>query len=222
MRRTDQGFTLVELLVAMALAGVVSAAIYSTYHTQQKSYLIQEQLTAMQQNLRAAMFYMAREIRMAGLNPTRTRSTNFGVTNATSNRFRFTLDLNRDGDTIDGATNDPNEIVDYKLDDSDADGVDDELDRNSRTVSENIDALNFVYLGANGVPLADPVPLNSLTDIRSVEVTIVARTGRADPGYTDTNDYRNKQGNIIFTPAAGDNFRRKVLTTQIKCRNLGL
>jgi type IV pilus assembly protein PilW len=207
MRRTDQGFTLVELLVSMVIAGVVSAAIYSTYHTQQKSYMLQEQLTAMQQNLRAAMFYMAREIRMAGLDPT--RSANFGVTNATSDRFSFTLDKNRDGDIA------TNERVVYALDDSD----DELVDKDNKTVAENIDALNFVYLDASGDPLADPVPL---TDIRSVEVTIVARTGRADPGYTDTNDYRNKQGNIIFTPAAGDNFRRQTLRTQIKCRNLGL
>ncbi len=198
MSRTDQGFTLVELLVAMALAGVVSAAIYSTYHTQQKSYLIQEQLTAMQQNLRAGMFYMAREIRMAGLDPT--RSANFGVTLATSTSIDFTLDLDRNGQT--GGTN---ERVIYVLDDSDGDGVNDELDKNTNTVAENIDALNFVYLDANGDPLADPV---SLTDIRSVRVSITARTGRADPGYTD--------------PTTGDNFRRKTLTTQIKCRNLGL
>ncbi|UCF72314.1 MAG: prepilin-type N-terminal cleavage/methylation domain-containing protein, partial [Deltaproteobacteria bacterium] len=61
-----KAFTLAELLVAMVVVGVVMAAIVSTYYSQQKSYVAQEQVAAMQQNLRAAMFYMEREIRMAG------------------------------------------------------------------------------------------------------------------------------------------------------------
>jgi type IV pilus assembly protein PilW len=65
-RERESGFTLVELLVAMVISLVVMAAIYSTYHSQQKSYLVQEQVAAMQQNLRSAMYNMAREVRMAG------------------------------------------------------------------------------------------------------------------------------------------------------------
>ena len=53
-----KGFTLLELLIAMALSIIIMAAIYSTYYSQQKSYLVQEQVAAMQQNLRAATFYL--------------------------------------------------------------------------------------------------------------------------------------------------------------------
>ncbi|MBN1907686.1 MAG: prepilin-type N-terminal cleavage/methylation domain-containing protein, partial [Deltaproteobacteria bacterium] len=60
------GFTLVELLIAMAIAGVVMAGVYSAYSSQQRSYLAQEQVAAVQQNLRVAMYFMEREIRMAG------------------------------------------------------------------------------------------------------------------------------------------------------------
>lgn len=63
---TDQGFTLIELLVAMAIGLVIMAAILSTFKSQQDTYIVQTQVSAMQQNLRAAMYMMTRDIQMAG------------------------------------------------------------------------------------------------------------------------------------------------------------
>ena len=60
-RLTKHGFTLVELLVAIAVAGIVMAGIYSSYYSQQKSYVAQKQVAAMQQNLRVGMYYMERD-----------------------------------------------------------------------------------------------------------------------------------------------------------------
>ncbi|MBW2105033.1 MAG: PilW family protein [Deltaproteobacteria bacterium] len=65
-RLTDQGFTLAELLIAMAISLVVMSAIFLTFKSQQDSYIIQDQVTAMQQNLRAAMYMLTRDIQMAG------------------------------------------------------------------------------------------------------------------------------------------------------------
>ena len=65
----EYGFTLIELLIAMAITGIISAAIFTAFQSQQKSYLIQEDVAAMQQNLRAGMDMMVREIRMAGYDP---------------------------------------------------------------------------------------------------------------------------------------------------------
>jgi type IV pilus assembly protein PilW len=86
-----EGFTLSELLVAMVISAVVMAAIYSTYYSQQRSYLVQEQVAAMQQNLRAAMFYMEKEIRMAGCDPT--RAADAGITTANADSISFTEDI---------------------------------------------------------------------------------------------------------------------------------
>jgi type IV pilus assembly protein PilW len=53
-------------MVAMVLAIIVTGAIYHTYAVQTKSYNIQDQLSEMQQNARAAMEMIVRELRMAG------------------------------------------------------------------------------------------------------------------------------------------------------------
>jgi type IV pilus assembly protein PilW len=58
----------------------------------------------------------------------------------------------------------------------------------------------------------------SINQIRSVQVTVVARTGNADPGYTDTNIYTNQQGQVILG-MQNDSFRRKQLDTTIRLRN---
>ncbi|MBW2005450.1 MAG: prepilin-type N-terminal cleavage/methylation domain-containing protein, partial [Deltaproteobacteria bacterium] len=211
-RLNKQGFTLVELLVAMAISGVVMAGIYSVYYSQQKSYVAQEQMAAMQQNLRAAMYVMEREIRMAGCDPT--RKANAGITAANATSVSFTEDIRGDaeGSDPDGVTDDPNEAIAYSLDDNDGDG-DNDLERNSNLIAENIDALNFVYLDEDGNPTA------TLSEITSIQVTIVARADRADPGYTDTNAYYN-QADLEILSAQNDGFRRKRLTTEVKCRNL--
>jgi len=61
-----QGFTLVELMVALAISLVVMGAIFLTFKSQQDSYIIQSQVTTMQQNMRAAMYMLTRDIQMAG------------------------------------------------------------------------------------------------------------------------------------------------------------
>jgi prepilin-type N-terminal cleavage/methylation domain-containing protein len=63
---TSQGFTLVELLVAMFITLVVMGTIFLTFKSQQDSYVIQDQITATQQNLRSAMYVLTRDIQMAG------------------------------------------------------------------------------------------------------------------------------------------------------------
>ncbi len=205
MTHSDKGFTITELLVAMAIAGVVMAAVYSTYYSQQKSYVTQEQVAGMQQNLRAAMYHMERDIRMAGYDPT--GNANAGIVTADNDSLQFTYDDDGDG-AIGGG-----ETLTYNLYLSS--GV--TAIRRTATgssLAENIDALDFVYLNQNGVVTT------TLSQIRSVEVSLVARTNRGDPGYLNNKVYQNQQGTPIYT--AGDNYRRKLLTVQVKCRNLGL
>jgi len=93
-------------------------------------------------------------------------------------------------------------------------------------VAQNIDAIDFVYLdGASPPNVLNPggisVPAGSLDQIRSVEVTIVARTGRSTLASKNNNTYFNQRGFQILAPQ-NDNFSRRRLTAWIKCRNLGI
>lgn len=74
----DSGFTLIEVLIAMAVAMVIMAGSYVYFNTQQKQTIIQTNVSDAQQTLRAGIDFVAREFRMVGYDPN--VSGNFGIT----------------------------------------------------------------------------------------------------------------------------------------------
>jgi len=64
--KREQGFTIIELLIAMAITLAVIAALSTTFIFHRKAYNVQEQIVEMTQNARAAMGMMTSEIMMAG------------------------------------------------------------------------------------------------------------------------------------------------------------
>jgi len=196
-RKNEQGFTLVELMVALLISAVVMTGIFMLYRSQQRSYVMQDEVAAMQQNLRSALYFMGREIRMAGCDPTGMAGAGFTVWAA--GQLGFTMDTRGkdEDDPPDKDTSDPNETVTYTLADGDGDGSADDLVRNTgggnQLVAENIAVLNFTYLDDQGNVAA------LASQIRSVQITLRART-------------EQRYGTE----------KTKTVTTTIKCRNLGL
>ncbi|MBW1851152.1 MAG: prepilin-type N-terminal cleavage/methylation domain-containing protein [Deltaproteobacteria bacterium] len=125
--KRGNGFSLVELMIAMAISGIVMTAIYTAYSSQQKSYIAQDQITVMQQGLRGGIYYLQREIRMAGHDPT--QGAGATIVTANANSIRFTMDI---GDGIDndgdGSTDESDEILFADGVDNDGDGNIDEPD----------------------------------------------------------------------------------------------
>jgi prepilin-type N-terminal cleavage/methylation domain-containing protein len=64
--RENKGVTLIELMIALMMSGILIAALYRTFIGQQKTYTVQEQVVDMQQNVRISISRMMSEIRMAG------------------------------------------------------------------------------------------------------------------------------------------------------------
>ena len=224
----QQGFTLVELIVAMAIAGIVMGAIYSTYRSQQHSYVTQTHVVEMQQNLRAALYVIGRDIRMAGFNPTGITDLAGFVTSLVDGDTTETTDSTNMAFTIDddanGAinTDDSDEQIAYRLDSNRLQKYtyDTVLGWDWRTVAENIDAIDFVYLNGAGNPV-DPTTVTNLPLIRSVQISLIAKTGQIDRDFPGTPAYNNQQGTEILV-AKSDNYRRRLLTTDIRCRNMGI
>lgn len=61
-----RGFTLIEVMVAIAVGGILLSAAYQFLVSQNRVYEVQGQSIEMQQNVRAALDFMCRELRNAG------------------------------------------------------------------------------------------------------------------------------------------------------------
>jgi len=64
--RKWRGATLLELLIALTITGVITTAVLKLYLTQHQNYLTQDDITTIQQNARASIDELTRQIRMAG------------------------------------------------------------------------------------------------------------------------------------------------------------
>ena len=213
MRKTlkfNNGFTLVELMIAMVVSAIVVSGIFALFRNQVAIHNTERAMVSMQQNLRAAVSFMERDIRLAGSDPTGTSGAAF--LSADETQLTFQTDTNEDG--VIGA----GEVVTYTLNGGD-------LERGGDTVAKNIDALNFDYFDSAGNNISDKsvTPwVVTVNQIARVQVSIVARSGNAIPGLfirqLDSQVFRNQSGDQIL-PAQNDFFRRMQITTDIDCRN---
>lgn len=71
LKRDKRGFTLVELMVTLAVSSIALAGMYGVYKAQVQSYVTQNAVVDTQQNLRNTFYVMQRTIRMAGFDPIR-------------------------------------------------------------------------------------------------------------------------------------------------------
>lgn len=188
----SKGFTLIEVLIAMAIAGIVMTAIYAIFISSNRSYRTQDSVADAQQRVRVGIDFIAHDLRLAGLDPL---GANARIENATATNLVLSADLDING-VIDAPLNQERVTYDY--------------DAASRTLRrrmyegtasqtawvpliDNVSALAFTYRDAGGNVTAN------LNDIRMVDINMTCQA-------TDA------QGRPI----------NRTLTTRVICRNLYL
>ena len=72
MRLDAKGITLIELLVVLVVCTILIGGIYRLFISQNKVYTVQEQVIEIQQNTRAAMEILLKDLRMTGYDNDRT------------------------------------------------------------------------------------------------------------------------------------------------------
>ena len=172
---TAPGFTLVEVLVCLAIMSILFGTVYRSFDIFNRSYTKENVKAGIQQRTRIGIDLMARDIRLAGLDPLGT--ANARIITADTDNIQISADLNYDGDV-----NDPFENITYALNG-------DRLRQTSDlgggfvtdTLLDNIDALAFTYLDASDTPMAAPV--GNPEDIRTVIVSLTMQrpAGRDGP-----------------------------------------
>ena len=174
---------MVELLIAMTVGLMVLGALSSSFLSQQKTYDVEEQVAGMVQNARVTMYTMAREIRMAGYNPT---GAGFSGISYDSSQLRISADL--DGN---GGTGEINETIIYAYDAENL-RINRDAGAGSEPLSENVQSFAFDYFDAAGASTT------TSADIRQVQIAITVRTEKPDSDYS--GGYRTYTLRTLITP----------------------
>ncbi len=155
--KKECGFTLIELMMAAAIGGIILAGLYAMHQSQQKSHARQCQDRFMRENLRGSLHVMEREIRMAGYDPR--DSGGFGITDIRlddmgNGTLEFTLDDNLDStadQTDANGEKDGRETNKYSLYDYPTSAPDGELDlarkhgARRQLLAQAVEALGFAF-----------------------------------------------------------------------------
>jgi type IV pilus assembly protein PilW len=193
-----RGFSLMELMVAMAMACIVLTAVYSLHAALTKSYTTQNAAADAQEAMRAGVDLMAEDILMAGFDPMKTGL--FGFLSADPIDVHFTSDRNMNG-AIDASDL---EEIRYFWNGTQliqelygATATDDVL-------VDNVAGLSFTYYDGAGVPIVVTFPATQLdaaqlAAIRAIQVSMT-----------------------VQAPAGRDRRVVRTYTTQFRCRNLDL
>lgn len=169
-----KGLTLVELMVVMVLSTLLMSAAYISYTAQHKGGRLQEQVATMQQDIRAAMEIMGRDVRNAGCDPTFADIPPLLADTSGPNVLGLAWDSSGTG---------TEQHIRYEVNSNN-------LRRNEETLIQNVTSFGIVYWNSSGntIPLGSSEKLSStqVDNVESVEVTVQVKSNRVDP---DTGKY---------------------------------
>ena len=186
--RLAAGFTLIEVLMVIAIVSIAFGTIYKSFAQLNRSYTKENVKAGVQQGARIAVEFMVQDIRQAGLDPLGTATAGLSAGLAAqlpiTNWIQFTADVNFDGDVDEG---DSFENIKYEL-------VGNELRQTNGLVTavllDHVTDLTFTYLNSEDLTTTD------IDAVRSVIVSLTmekpaGRAGTISRTYTTTVRCRN-------------------------------
>ncbi len=175
-RRDRSGLSLVELMVAITMFGIVVVVIFGFLTNSRRSYSTMSARVEYQQSARAVLSLISSEIRSAGCDPTSAGFNSFPL--AAADAFQCRRDLDGDGiiETVE-----PAEDVAYAWD-----AAAGELTRNNgsgaQVIMRGVTSVDLRYFDANGAELAArPLNADDRARIRSVQIDITGLSERGEP-----------------------------------------
>jgi len=177
--KAQSGMTLVEILVAMVMMGIVLTGLYNLFRVHNLMAAKQEETTVMQQELLSAVVQIAEDLRMCGYTVTSGPQNGFVETATNATSVRCTRDPAPDGSTQIAYIWRPNNTIEW-------------LNESAVWViaAENIADLNFVYRDRNGNVIPNNTP-EIETNTRFIDITIVATASNERAGLNISNRIMN-------------------------------
>jgi type IV pilus assembly protein PilW len=180
--RSEHGFTLTEMMVAMAVIGFILAGMLTFQLAGQETYLTGSNQVESQEAGRVALQRMIAEIRSAGTDPQGVTAGSpppwTKITGATATAFTIQNDWDSTGTINNGITVNVNGIlrgeqVAYALNGSTLERREFGIDGAPQVVIDGVDTLAFTYYDASNVVIANPGA--NAAAIRSIGIALRTR-----------------------------------------------
>ena len=188
--KSTAGFTLIEMMVAIALGMIVIAGATGTFTAQTRQNAAEEQISQMNQNVRGALDMIIRDLMQAGY-----KAPGGGVTGVTysTSQLLIQADLNANG-SIDTSSTSLEYIV-YIFDSANQ-RITRQLGTagSAEVLAENITACTFSYKDASDAATTT----SSL--IRKMTIAITGQTAKVDPSYSSNGGRRTYAVSADVTP----------------------
>jgi type IV pilus assembly protein PilW len=180
--RSQDGFTLTEMLVSMAVIGFILGGMLTLQLTGQETYLTGSNQVASQESGRIALQQMIAEIRGAGTDPQGVTSTSpppwTKITNASATAVTIQNDWDGSGTINNAITVSVNgtlrgEQVLYQLNGTTLERREFGIDATPQIIIDGVDALAFTYFDVNNAAIASPSTNAAL--ISTIGITLRTR-----------------------------------------------
>ena len=208
--KDDRGFTLAEILVALAIGMILMSAIYLAVNMGQRTASVLERKVTAGQDAKFALELMAIEIGMASFSPSTTANiwrnpatcntpavpadqVNLGIQVATASTITVEMDIDESGAIGD----DSNEIIRYVYYSADqyvtrstncgfeqpflGDTAASGRPRTVRVINNALNIPMFRYYNGSGAVIAAGSLHAAIPTIRRIEITLAVETDQIDP-----------------------------------------
>jgi len=180
-----QGLTLTELMISLAIFGVIMGVLFGFLVGARNSYSETRERAQYQQSMRAVISLITREVRSAGCDPNDAGFDKFALADA--GQLQVRMDLNGD---LDFADIGPDENVSYTFA---AGNLTRDNGNGPQVILRGVQAFTFTYFDEVGNQLAG-VPLSPANRdlVRFVGINIQGQTDQGEPvTYTTRIALRN-------------------------------
>lgn len=200
----SSGLTLVEVLVALSIAGIFCMALYGFYHLHSGVLKAEETRINIQESSRLAIDFLVRELRLAGARPVRGGPCDGFERLTEAEEQRVTIQYDSRGNTPgappDGCPDDPSEIITYTYDDADQ-----VIKRATgggapQPFINDIPPGGFLlqYFDRDGNEFAPPLDESERAAVQSLLVT--ARASKPHPHPQITEYITSELSSLVFLP----------------------
>ena len=178
-QRNQSGMTLVEILVAMVIMGIIITGIYNLFRVHNLMAAKQEETTMMQQELLSAMTDMSEELRMCGFSTNVGASFGFNASGTSDTSVYCTRAI---------STNNPTNIIAYTRNATGNTIMHISPTNEWVDIASNISDLRFSYFDQDGAEISN-INATNVEQVRMIEInaTAIPSEARSKLGISSRN-----------------------------------